>query len=630
MKNALFVFFFAFLTLLTSSLVAQNNVQAMDEFGALPVLHEGRVKPLDSAARAYARIVTGSENPNGQRAIDWLARLLFDPANMTQEPLVLIKGADLQAQFGLDESEMDHSRISLENLMPKLAETAPRLPALLQADPNTLTAQQRDFIAVHDNAATLTGLMRSLSIILPLDVVVPEEYKAQIEGENLSYAELAGMETPLSARLQKIIRAKGEDLNAYTEEEKKIALLAFQLQSVRGAASGSSGLLAIIPANWGAENGGNWYAPWDLVLQGQGSPQSAAYLENWRDIAEAFRASNSAAWDDAVAQTAQALEGQNLYSKSRFSLEIFYNAVKPYEWARGFYALAIGLMAAFLFNVVRTYLRPLALASGALAMTAHVTGIASRVIILERPPVGTLYESVLFVALICALSGFLAAIWRRGDLAYLAGLIAALGLLFIAPVIVPQGETLEVLVAVLNTNFWLATHVTIITAGYGVSVLAACLAHFYMIARLYKPRRDVFFSALHKTIYKTSIVALLLTAVGTVLGGIWADQSWGRFWGWDPKENGALLIVLWLIWLQHGRLSGHLRDLPFMAGIASLNVVVALAWFGVNLLGVGLHSYGFTTGLALGLGLFCALETLFIGGIWTVVRFKERNLDRGA
>lgn len=96
--------------------------------------------------------------------------------------------------------------------------------------------------------------------------------------------------------------------------------------------------------------------------------------------------------------------------------------------------------------------------------------------------------------------------------------------------------------AVLNTNFWLATHVTIITAGYGMCVLAACMAHFYLMLRLKYPNGTPRISMLYKSIYKISIVALLLTAVGTVLGGIWADQSWGRFWGGTRRKTARYLL----------------------------------------------------------------------------------------
>ena len=208
--------------------------------------------------------------------------------------------------------------------------------------------------------------------------------------------------------------------------------------------------------------------------------------------------------------------------------------------------------------------------------------------------------------------------------AIFSGALAGAGLLAIAPSVAQGNESMEMLVAVLNTNFWLATHVLCITAGYGLCVLSACSAHIYILARYNKKPAELL-ARLQQTAYHFSLAALLLTAVGTVLGGIWADQSWGRFWGWDPKENGALLIVLWLIWTQHGRISGHLRPLPFMATLGLLNVVVALAWFGVNLLSVGLHSYGFTNGIAAGLGLFCGAELMLITGLFIAIRYRERS-----
>jgi hypothetical protein len=78
-----------------------------------------------------------------------------------------------------------------------------------------------------------------------------------------------------------------------------------------------------------------------------------------------------------------------------------------------------------------------------------------------------------------------------------------------------------------------------------------------------------------------------------VLGGIWADQSWGRFWGWDPKENGAVLIVLWCAITLHARWGGFIRQRGLMIMALFGNIVTSFSWFGVNMLGVGLHSYGF-------------------------------------
>src|SRR5690606_16005497 len=100
---------------------------------------------------------------------------------------------------------------------------------------------------------------------------------------------------------------------------------------------------------------------------------------------------------------------------------------------------------------------------------------------------------------------------------------------------------------------------------------------------------------------------------------------WGRFWGWDPKENGALLIVLWLIWLLHGRIAGQMNRDAYMAGMAGLTVVVALSWFGVNLLSTGLHSYGFIDGVAGALAAFCATEIALIGALWYKAAAREKT-----
>ena len=108
-----------------------------------------------------------------------------------------------------------------------------------------------------------------------------------------------------------------------------------------------------------------------------------------------------------------------------------------------------------------------------------------------------------------------------------------------------------------------------------------------------------------------TLIALFFTTFGTILGGIWGDQSWGRFWGWDPKENGALLIVMWLLMMIHMKVSGLVQAKGFALGMVILNICVALAWFGVNLLNVGLHSYGFTDGVALNLFIFVLIELFF-------------------
>jgi ABC-type transport system involved in cytochrome c biogenesis permease subunit len=177
------------------------------------------------------------------------------------------------------------------------------------------------------------------------------------------------------------------------------------------------------------------------------------------------------------------------------------------------------------------------------------------------------------------------------------------------------GDTMEMLRAVLDTNFWLATHVVVVTLGYASTFAAGLLAITYIFLGVFTPllkqkvgaqgaavgakpvakggsQMEVG-KALTKMIYGIVCFATLFSFVGTVLGGIWADQSWGRFWGWDPKENGALIIVLWNVIILHARWGGMIRD----RGLANMavfgNIVTSFSWFGVNMLGIGLHSYGF-------------------------------------
>jgi ABC-type transport system involved in cytochrome c biogenesis permease subunit len=163
--------------------------------------------------------------------------------------------------------------------------------------------------------------------------------------------------------------------------------------------------------------------------------------------------------------------------------------------------------------------------------------------------------------------------------------------------------------AVLNTNFWLIIHVVTITIGYGLCLIGGFLSHVYLYL-LNKNNKDL--SVLYKIIFSFSLLALFFSFSGTLMGGVWADQSWGRFWGWDPKENGALLIVLWLTFIIHAKLSNLISENNFIIGMIINLIVLSLAWFGVNLLGVGLHAYGFIEGIEKFLFCFIFFEISYI------------------
>jgi ABC-type transport system involved in cytochrome c biogenesis permease subunit len=175
------------------------------------------------------------------------------------------------------------------------------------------------------------------------------------------------------------------------------------------------------------------------------------------------------------------------------------------------------------------------------------------------------------------------------------------------------GDTMEMMRAVLDTNFWLATHVVCVTLGYASTFVAGFLAIIYILRGLFtKTLSEETAKSLARMVYGIVCFATLFSFTGTVLGGIWADQSWGRFWGWDPKENGALLIVLWNAMILHARWGGIVRDRGLMNLAVVGNIVTSWSWFGVNMLGVGLHSYGFTDAAFRWLSIFAASQIAII------------------
>ena len=194
-----------------------------------------------------------------------------------------------------------------------------------------------------------------------------------------------------------------------------------------------------------------------------------------------------------------------------------------------------------------------------------------------------------------------------------AGLVGFVTLIIAHHLGLTGDDTLHVLQAVLDTNVWLATHVVIINTGYAAMFLAGAFASVAIIRKkLDRSFAESEEKAVVGMVFGVICFATLFSLVGTVLGGIWADQSWGRFWGWDPKENGALMIVMWCAVSLHAKLSGLIRDRGILLAALIGNIITSFSWFGVNLLGIGLHTYGFMEGAFKWLLLFIASQLLLI------------------
>lgn len=253
----------------------------------------------------------------------------------------------------------------------------------------------------------------------------------------------------------------------------------------------------------------------------------------------------------------------------------------------------------------------------------HTAALGYRMWLHGRPPVTNLYSTGIFVAWGAVGMGILLErVWKNGIGAVATGITGFVSLIVAHNLGLSGEDNLESVRAVLDTNFWLATHVTIVTLGYAATFVAGLLGALHLTLRAFKKDYN-WGDSVARAAYGILAFAVMASFIGTMLGGIWADQSWGRFWGWDPKENGAILIVLWCALCLHARWGGLVRREGLMQLLVFGNMVTAWSWFGTNLLGVGLHSYGFTESGFFWLMIFWATQLALIALGWLPDRSKS-------
>ncbi|MGA0326996.1 MAG: cytochrome c biogenesis protein, partial [Limisphaerales bacterium] len=307
----------------------------------------------------------------------------------------------------------------------------------------------------------------------------------------------------------------------------------------------------------------------------------------------AFHQDNSGNFNRALSDYMSSLDAGYQPELKRTGVEFRYNRFSPFYRSTVLYLIAF-LLACLSWLKDSRNLRLTAAWLIGLSAIVHTAGLITRMYIEGRPPVTNLYSSAVFVGWGAVLLGLvIERVYKDGIGSAIASLVGMLSLI-IAHNLSLTGDTMGVLRAVLDTNFWLATHVVIITLGYASTFVSGFLGIIYVMRGfLAQSLPEATAKSLAKMVYGVVCFSTLFSFIGTVLGGIWADQSWGRFWGWDPKENGALLIVIWNAIILHARWGGMIKERGVMNLAIFGNIVTAFSWFGVNMLGVGLHSYGF-------------------------------------
>jgi ABC-type transport system involved in cytochrome c biogenesis permease subunit len=305
-------------------------------------------------------------------------------------------------------------------------------------------------------------------------------------------------------------------------------------------------------------------------------------------------------------------QNAELYNvKNQIHAEVAYNIFHPFGWACWAFILsALGVMISWIFNKPQGYLA--AWFFTGIGMILYLVGFGYRMYLTGRPPVSNMYETVVWVGFGAVVFAIIIELIYRWKFILLAGSIVSAFCLAIAdraPAVLDA--SLTPLEPVLRSNLWLTVH-----------VLAFVLGDIGLILHLKKNMNIERNKAIVLAIYRSIQIGVALLAPGIILGGVWADYSWGRFWGWDPKETWALIALLGYLAVLHGRMVGLIKDLGMMASAVVTFSLVIMAWYGVNfVLGAGLHSYGFGAGGVEYVSTFVAAHLLFV--LYVVIANRE-------
>jgi ABC-type transport system involved in cytochrome c biogenesis permease subunit len=502
----------------------------LEEFAAIPVVANGRVKPIDTFARNSLMTLSGKQtfkdlDDRSQPAVKWLLDV------MTSR----LSRSDAASKYKVFRIE-DDKVLGLLGLPPR-------------AETNFRYARAEFAAKVPD--------------------LVHEAQRArQVPAKQQSKFDVKVLETMRNVQLYEEIARLDEPL--------------------------------VVPPSGPGEE---WQTLLGAAQQDRSGGTSSEPVAEFAEMLHGYATNQPAQFNKALAayrQHAEALAG----AEARTDVEVVFNHFEPFYQCALLYVVVFLLaclswVACLSWPSWREPLTKAALWLAALTLLVHSGALITRMVLQGRPPVTNLYSSAVFVGwgavLLCLVIEWY---FRNGVGNVVAAVVGAITMVF-AIHLGGSGDTLEMMQAVLDTNFWLATHVTCIALGYTTTLVAGVLGMLFIFLGLFTRLVDrELFRTLPKITYGVLCFATLLSFTGTVLGGIWADQSWGRFWGWDPKENGALLIVIWNALVLHARWGGMIKQRG-LAVLTTLGVmVVGWSWIGTNQLGVGLHAYGFNNTLA--------------------------------
>jgi len=541
-------------------------------FGELPVQYQGRVKPYDTLARNTLQYLSAKqelirEDADGKThkepAIRWLLDTISGSARANDHRVFRIDHPEVLDTLGLT-ARPGSFRYSINDIRPKFAELEKQARLAAAVPEKKQSLYQRRIAELYGKLSLYVMLQQTFG--LPqIDGQSREEVMNQVQTVQADIQRLKSAKMPLA------IPPTTADVHWTGLLESGFAMMLSQATQ-QPVNEGTQQLYALL----------NAYARGDTA-------EFNRQLTNFHRTIDKYESSIAA---QASQLQAAGTKHSEILSQSRVRFETFFNSFSP------FYYCAVLYLVAFVLGATSWLAWPVPLRRASVwllwfTFAVHTFALVSRLYISGRPPVTNLYSSAVFIGWAAVLLALvLEWIFKLGLGSMVASIVGFLTLL-VAHFLSLDGDTLIVMQAVLDTQFWLATHVVCITLGYATTFVAGAFGIVYLLlAHVVPVLGENDRKQLTRMIYGTLCFAILFSFIGTVLGGLWADDSWGRFWGWDPKENGALIIVLWNALVLHARWGGMVKSRGLATLVVGGNIVTTWSWFGVNELGVGLHAYG--------------------------------------
>ena len=579
----------------------KDKTFAFQEFGRLPLTANGRVVPMDSLARNSLLAIREKQTVNTEpwkswnekpvilSATEWLANVMMNPAVADNWPVFRLDNPDLVSLLKLPDkgAQSDGKHYSWNQIQPALDTFDKENQRVQKIESANRTAYENAIVKMH---ARLTLYAQLKNAVQPADA---QDWPAE-----LAAYEALIPDGVAAIRAQQAGKPFNQtNFNAFVANIERFQFMANLEPPL------------ILPPSGARE----WRRMGDALLEAPRGLALDKAVHAYAQMAGALDANQPAEFNAAVRDLRVELLAVQPKSLDKAQAEVFFNQMQPFYNAMVIYILA-GLLAIFSwFNLSET-LRRSSVWLVWLAFVIHTIGLVYRMVLEGRPPVTNLYSSAIFIGWGAVLLGLILEKFHKNGIGLVVASVIGFITLIIAHHLALEGDTMEMMRAVLDTNFWLATHVVSVTIGYASTYVAGFLALIYILRGVFTKTLDAATGkSLARMIYGIVCFATLFSFVGTVLGGIWADQSWGRFWGWDPKENGALIIVLWNALILHLRWGGLIRERGLVNCAIFGNIVTSWSWFGVNMLGIGLHSYGFTQAAFFWLVLFAVSQLVFIG-----------------